>query len=111
MEFERTGAADFHITLASGRKVTIDAAHAAVHVNGAAVPVPAGALIVRGDDTYAATAPLAKWLGIRFEIAWSELRVTALGGKELPSQNRVARAASRFVSAPGTTPQTAKGHG
>jgi hypothetical protein len=109
VEFERSGAADFRITLASGRKVTIDAAHATVHVNGAAVPVPAGALIVRGDDTYAASAPLAKWLGIRFEIAWSELRVTALGGKELPSQNRVARAASRFVSAPQTTAPAPEG--
>ena len=107
--FERTGAADFHITLASGRKVTIDAAHATVRVNGAAVPVPAGALTVRGDDTYAASAPLANWLGIRFEVAWSELRVTALGGKELPSQNRAARAASRFVSAPQPTPPAPEG--
>jgi hypothetical protein len=107
--FERTGAADFRITLASGKKVAIDAAHASVRVNGVAVQVPAGALIVRDDETYAASAPLAKWLGIRFEITWSELRVTALGGKELPAENRVVRASTRFVSAPPAAPSAPEG--
>lgn len=98
--FDRTGAADFRITLASGRRVLIDAMHSVVRVNGAAVPVAVGTLVVRDDETYAASRALAAWLGIRFEIAWSDLRVTALGGKELPAANRVERAASRFVNPP-----------
>ena len=100
LKFERTDAAVIRITLASGRHVAIDAARGTVQVNGAAVPIAAGTLITRDGVMYAASAPLAKWLGIRFEIVWSELRVTAIGGKELPAENRVVRAASRFVSAP-----------
>jgi hypothetical protein len=99
LAFERTGA-DFRITLASKKRVSIDAAHAMVSVNGIAVAVAGGALIVRDGETFAASRALAAWLGIRFEIVWSELRITAIGGKELPAENRAVRAASRFVSAP-----------
>jgi hypothetical protein len=109
LAFERTGAADFRITLASGKRVSIDAARAEVRVNGSAVAVPPGALIVRDGETFAATRAIAAWFGIRFEIAWSELRVTAIGGKELPAENRVVRAASRFVSAPPAEPPAPQG--
>jgi len=107
--FERTGAADFRITLASGRRVTIDAVNFVVRVNGAPVTVPAGALMVRDNETFAASRPLAAWLGIKFEIAWSELRVTALGGRELPAENRIVRAASRFLSELPAAPPAAQG--
>jgi hypothetical protein len=109
LAFERTGAADFRITLASGTRVSIDAARSVVHVNGSAVAVAAGALIVRDGEAFAATRAIAAWFGIRFEIAWSELRVTAIGGKELPAENRAVRAASRFVTAPPAAPPAPEG--
>lgn len=107
--FERTGTSDYRITLATGRKVSLDAGRATVRVNGAVVRVPDGALVVRDGETYAASHALAGWLGIRFEITWNELRVTAIGGKELPAENRVVRAASRFLTQPPAAPPTPEG--
>jgi Carboxypeptidase regulatory-like domain len=96
--FRRTDAGEFTLTLASGRRVSIDAARSIVRVNGKRTAVADGALFARDGETYAASRALGLWLNIRFEIKWNELRVTALGGKELPAENRITRAASRFVT-------------
>ena len=108
LAFERSGA-DFRVTLASKKRVSIDAVHSIVHVNGTAVSVADGALIIRDGEAFAASRALAAWFGIRFEIVWSELRITAIGGKELPAENRAVRAASRFVSAPPAAPPAPEG--
>ncbi len=95
---KRTGTGEFNVTTATGRRVTIDAARMAVQINGNRTAVADGALFVRDGEAYAASRALAAWFNIKFEIAWNELRVTAIGGKELPSENRVTRASSRFVT-------------
>ena len=82
--YKRANAGSFAITLATGRRVTIDAVTSTVLVNGARNAVAQGALFVRDGETYAASHALAAWLGIRFEIKWDELRVTALGEKQPP---------------------------
>ncbi|HTR76921.1 MAG TPA: hypothetical protein VMH39_02385, partial [Gemmatimonadaceae bacterium] len=90
------GVVDFRLE-PSGVRYTVDAASGTVTRNGASTPPAADALRVQGAKVYVETSQLAAWLGIRFEIAWSQLRITAIGDQVLPLQRRIARDAGRII--------------
>jgi hypothetical protein len=95
------------MTLGNGRRVVIAADAGEVDVNGVLQRTPfnpASAIVVRDGVVFVESRALAYWLGIRIDVAWSELKVTASGERVLPAQQRAVRAASRYITPFATVP-------
>jgi hypothetical protein len=84
----------------SGRRLSIDPARYKVQMDGRFIQTGPSQLFLQDGEYYVATGLLGGVLGLRFDVNWSDLRVTLMDTGGLPIARRMQRERARHALLP-----------